>query len=44
MSPNRKNNKHFHSGGGEAHKMSGMEGERIGVNWVAWQSEFQHWL
>ena len=31
-------------GGGEAQKMSGMEGERIGVNCVAWEGEFQHWL
>ena len=32
-------------GGGEAHKMSGMEeGERIGVNCVAWEDGFQHWL
>ena len=30
--------------GGEARKMSGMEGERIGVNCVAWEGEFQHWL
>ena len=31
--------------GGEAHKMSGMEGgERIGVNCVAWEGGFQHWL
>ena len=30
--------------GGEAHKMSGMEGERIEVNCVAREGGFQHWL
>ena len=31
---------------GEAHKMSGMHGrgKRIGVNCVAWEGGFQHWL
>ena len=30
---------------GEAHRMSGMEGgKRIGVNCVAWEVGFQHWL
>ena len=31
-------------GGGETHKMSGIEGERIGVNCVAWEGEFPHWF
>ena len=25
-------------------KCQGWKGESIGVNWVAWEGEFQHWL
>ena len=30
--------------GGGGIKCQGWMGERIGVNWVAWGGEFQHWL
>ena len=31
-------------GGEGGIKCQGWKGERIGVNWVAWEGEFQHWL
>ena len=31
-------------GGGGGIKCQWWKGERIGVNWVAWEGEFQHWL
>ena len=31
-------------GGGRPIKCQRWKGERIGVNWVAWEDEFQHWL
>ena len=33
-------------GGGDGRpiKCQGWKEERIGVNWAAWESEFQHWL
>ena len=31
-------------GEGRPIKCQGWKGERTGINWVAWEGEFQHWL